>query len=53
MLDKPAASRLLTWRLTVHLVNNPIKIFAKGKSASGVCMVRDRYKLTGITDAKE
>lgn len=45
-LDEPAASRLLARHLTVHLVKNPIKIFAKGKStSSGVYTVGERYNL--------
>lgn len=32
MLDELAASRWLTWHLTVHPVDNPIKIFAKDES---------------------
>lgn len=45
MLDELAASRWLTCHLTVHPVDNPIKIFAKDESTSGVCMVGERYNL--------
>lgn len=46
MLEERVVSRLLTRPLTGHSVNNPIKIFTKGKSTSfGVCMMREGCNL--------
>lgn len=54
MLHERVVSRLLTWHLTAHLVNHPIKIFRKGKSTSfRVCTVRGMQPVFGITEAEE
>lgn len=46
MLDEHIVSRLLTWHLTTHPVNDSIKIFTKCKPISfGMCVVREGYNL--------